>query len=174
MSRFVSVLVLVFAAAFSRLLPHPANLTPVTAIALFGAMYLDRRSAFLVPIAAMLLSDAVLGFHSGMIWVYGSFVAITCIGFWLRDHRGLMQTIGATVAGSVLFFVVTNFGAWLGELALYPRTAAGLAECYVAAIPFFRNTLLGDLGYVALLFGAFELARRWIPSLNQEPATIAH
>ncbi len=170
MSRFFYVLVMVLAAALSRLLPHPANVTPVTAIALFGAMYLDRKSAFLVPIAAMLLSDAILGFHSGMLWVYGSFAAIVCIGFWLRDHRGLGQTLGATLAGSVLFYAVTNFGAWLVSPMMYPRTAAGLAECYVAAIPFFRNTLLGDLGYVAMLFGAFELCRRWIPSLNQEPA----
>ncbi len=173
MSRFFYLLVMVFAAALSRLLPHPANVTPVTAIALFGAFYLDKRSAFLVPLAAMLLSDAILGFHSGMIWVYGSFVAITGIGFWLRDHRGIMQTIGATVAGSVLFYAVTNFGVWLGSPAMYPRTAAGLAECYVAAIPFFRNTLLGDLGYVALLFGLFELGRRWIPALNQERAPAA-
>jgi hypothetical protein len=170
MSRFAYLAVMVFAAALSRLLPHPANVTPVTAIALFGAVYFDRKLAFVLPLAAMLLSDAVIGFHSGMIWVYGSFVAITFIGLWLREHRGVAQTAGATIAGSVLFYLVTNFGAWLGELALYPRTLAGLVECYVAAIPFFRNSLAGDLGYVTLLFGAFELSRRLIPALNEGPA----
>lgn len=172
MSRHVFTITLILLAAFSRLLPHPPNFAPVTALALFGGVYLDRKQTFLIPMVAMLLSDFFLGFHSGMPFVYGSFILMGFIGLWLRSHKGLAAAAGATLAGSVLFFVITNFGVWLIQEATYPHSFAGLVECYAAAIPFFRNTLLGDIGYVGVLFGAYELARRFIPGLTPEPENI--
>jgi len=152
---------LILAAAFSRLIPHPANLAPIAAMALAGGVYLDRRFALIIPLIALALSDAVIGFHPTIPFVYGSFLLIGVMGLWLRTHKRPLPVFGASIAGSVLFFVLTNFGVWLtGGGWSYPRTLAGLVECYAVAIPFFRNTILGDLAWTAVLFGVFELAAR--------------
>jgi hypothetical protein len=147
---------LVLAAALSRLLPHPPNFTPLAAIALSSAVYLDKRYAFVVPIAALLISDAVIGFYDGMAWVYGCFIATGFIGLWLRTHKSPLPVVGAALASSTLFYVVTNFAVWLNG-TMYPKTWEGLLACYVAAIPFFQNTVAGDLAFTAALFGLFEL-----------------
>lgn len=158
---FVGVL-LILAAALIRILPHPMNVTPLAAMALAGGVYLDRRFALLVPILAMIISDAIIGFHTTIPFVYGAFILIGIIGLWLRSHKSFGYIFGGTIASSALFFVVTNFGVWLtGGGWYYPRSLAGLIECYVMAIPFLRNTLLGDLFCVGVLFGAFEVSRRW-------------
>lgn len=162
-----AAVLLIVAAAFSRLLPHPSNFTPITAIALFGGVYLDRRFAFIVPIIAMLVSDYFIGFYGGMYWVYGSFVLIALIGLWLRHHKSLLTIFGATVTSSLLFFVVTNFGVWLTPASMYSRNWDGLIECYVAAIPFFRNAFGGDLIFVAVMFGVYELAARQIRKIAE-------
>ena len=148
---------LVLAAALSRLLPHPPNFTPIAAIALSSAVYLDKRYAFVVPLAAMLISDYFIGFHDGMVWVYGCFVATGLIGLWLRSHKRPLPIVAAALASSILFFAVTNFAVWLNG-TMYPKTWEGLLACYVAAIPFFQNTVVGDLAFTAALFGLFELA----------------
>ncbi len=152
---------LVLAAALSRLLPHPPNFTPIAAIALSSAVYLDKRYAFIIPLTAMLISDAIIGFHDGMVWVYGSFVLIGLIGLWLRSHKSPLPILGAALVSSVLFFIITNFGVWLMG-TMYPKTAEGLLACYIAAIPFFQNTLVGDVAYTAALFGLFELGAYWL------------
>lgn len=165
MLRYFIAFTLILGAALSRLLPHPPNFAPITAMALFGAVYLETKHAFLIPLAAMFISDYFLGFYRGMEWVYGSFVLIAMIGLWLRTHHGIGQTIGATLVGSILFFIVTNFGVWVSS-SMYPQSLAGLMQCYTAAIPFFRNTVLGDILYVGIMFGAFEALKRLIPSLS--------
>jgi len=157
---------LILLAAFSRILPHPPNFTPVSAIALFGGVYLEKRWSILVPFVTMLLSDAVLGFHSTMIFVYGSFFFIGLLGMWLKEHQSLSVIVGVTVCSSLLFFIVTNFGVWFMPQTLYPNTMEGLMQCYVAAIPFFRNTLIGDMMYVGILFGVFEVGKKYVPLLS--------
>lgn len=171
-TRFAVLLGFVLMAAASRLLPHPPNFTPIAALALFGgACFSDRRAAFLVPLGAMFLSDLAISWHRGWPWVYGSFALIVSLGFWLRGQRTFARTAATTMASSVLFFVITNFGVWaMGSF--YPRTAVGFAACYAAAIPFFRNTLLGDALYVAVLFGGFALAERRFPALREAPGMI--
>ncbi len=153
---------MLFAAAASRLCPHPPNFTPIAAMALFGGAYFaDKRLALGIPLLALLLSDAVLGFHSGMVSVYGSFALIVALGFGLRSNRAVLPLAGTALAGSLSFFVITNFAVWAAGV-LYPRTLAGLVECYMAAIPFFKNTLAGDAFYTTVLFGGFALAqKRW-------------
>jgi hypothetical protein len=153
MSFLVAVLLIAFA-ALSRFVPHPANFTPIAAMALFGGVYFDKRYAFVIPMAAMLVSDYFLGFHNVLPYVYGSFVLTGLIGIWLKGHKSVGWIVGASLSSSVLFFVITNFGVWM--TGGYPQNSAGLVECYVAAIPFFRNTLLGDLLYVGVLFGLYE------------------
>lgn len=155
MINVLTAVILILFAAFSRLLPHPANFTPIAAIALFSGAYLDKKYLYIVPVAAMLLSDMVLGFHNTMIWVYGSFVLIAFIGMWLKSHKRIGFIAGTTLVSSILFFVVTNFGMW--TTGYYGMTWNGLVECYTMAIPFFRNTIAGDLVYVALMFGVYEL-----------------
>ena len=140
----------------SRLIPHPWNATPVMAIALFGGTYLSKRFAIVLPLAIVVISDAVIGFHNTILFTWGAFVLTGALAWWIRRRPDATRVITGAAAGSVLFFVITNFGVWVvGEL--YPRTAAGLWECYVAAIPFFRNALLGDAVYTVALFGGSAL-----------------
>ncbi|PYJ98570.1 MAG: hypothetical protein DME23_11745 [Verrucomicrobia bacterium] len=165
--RFVMLAGMILAAAASRLIPHPPNFTPIAAIALFGgATFADKRAAFLVPLAGLFLSDLVLGFFALTPVVYGSFAMIVCLGFWIRRRRTAGRIAGAAVAGAILFFAITNFGVWAID-HLYPRTFAGLADCYLAAIPFFRNTLLSGLFYSALLFGGIATAENRFGSLRE-------
>ncbi len=166
----MSVLVgMILFTAATRLLPHPPNFTPVMAMALFGGAYLtSNRAAFAVPLLAMLLSDLLIGLHNLLPVVYFCILLTTCIGLLLRSRKSLVAVTAAALGSSVLFFVITNFGVWYSG-AIYPKSAEGLIACYVAAIPFFQNTLFGTLGYSAILFGGFYLAERLFPILK-EPA----
>ncbi len=167
-------------AALSRLLPHPHNFTPIGAMGLFGAAYFSRRwLAVLVPFAALWLSDLFLnnviyarlmpdyydGFAwFGSAWVYGSFFLIVLLGFVVLRKVKLTSLLGASLGASVIFFLVTNFGVWLGN-PMYPQTLGGLGTAYALGIPFFWNTLLGDLVYTGLLFGVFEWVKSARPDL---------
>jgi hypothetical protein len=171
-TRIIALLAAIVGAAALRLVPHPPNFSPIDAMALFGGAYLGRKAiAFVAPLAAMLLSDALLGFHSGMPFVYASVAISVMIGWWVASNRSVARIGAAALASAVLFFVVTNFGVWL-QSGMYPPTPAGLAACYVAAIPFFQNTLAGDLLYATLLFGGFAVLERLIPAVR-EPARFA-
>jgi signal transduction histidine kinase len=169
--RVLLIVTMIAAAAASRLIPHPPNMTSIAAMALFGGATLtDKRLAFLVPLAALFASDVVLGFHNQMVAVYGSFALIVCFGLWLQQRKTALTIAGAAIASSLLFFIVVDFGIWLmGDM--YPRTFAGLAACYTAALPFLRNQMVGDLLYTAVLFGGFALLERQFPVLRlQAPA----
>ncbi|MEW6061863.1 MAG: DUF6580 family putative transport protein [Bacteroidota bacterium] len=152
-------------AALSRLMPHPMNFSPITAIALFGGMYFDKRFAPVLPLLAMLISDYVIGFYDGMEWVYASFLISVGTGMWLRSRQSAPLVVAATIVNSVLFFIITNFGVWVSGM-LYPKTLTGLVECYIMALPFFRNTVAGDLFYVAVMFGGYELAMKYLPKVE--------
>jgi hypothetical protein len=163
----------ILGAAALRIAPHLPNFSPIAAMALFGgAHFSDKRLAFAVPLAALLLSDCVLGFYAGMATVYASFAIVVVLGLWLRSRRTPALIAGTALLGSFLFFLITNFGYWTSGV-LYPRTLSGLAACYAAAIPFFRNTLAGDLFYTAVLFGGFALAQRRFPLLRDPAASQA-
>lgn len=159
-SQFWVVTGIILLAVISRLVPHLPNFTPVTGIALFGACYfLDKKWAFIIPILSMVLSDAIIGFHGTVVFVYISISLITCIGLLIQNRIGVVSLVTASVASSLLFFIVTNFGVWLIG-GFYEKTWVGLVTCYVAAIPFFVNTLLGDAFYVSVLFGVYALLNR--------------
>lgn len=155
---------LVLFAAFSRLIPHPSNFTPIGALGLFAGTYLNLRRYWLIPLAALLVSDIFIGFYHPvtMVSVYLAFVICAVMGrLLLSEHCSVPRVAATTLSASVLFFVLSNFGDWLSGFN-YPLTWAGLAECYAMAIPFFGNTVLGDLFYVAWLFGIYELAGAWL------------
>lgn len=151
---------MIIGGALMRLLPHAPNFAPIAAIALFGGTYLNKKYAIILPIAAMLLSDLFLGFHDTMVYVYGSFVLTGLLGIWLRKHKNVINVFGTAVASSVLFFLITNFGVW--AQGMYARDLSGLFQSYVMAIPFFKNTLLGNLFYTGLFFGSYELVKALI------------
>ena len=169
-TRLAAIITAIFVAALFRLVPHPPNFTPIAAMALFGGACLGRRwLAFAAPMGALVLSDAILGFHSAMPFVYGSVALTVLLGWAVARKITPLRIAGAAVASSVLFFVVTNFGVWLSS-GMYPQTISGLAACYVAAVPFFQNTLAGDLFFAAILFGGFALFEQRLPALRaREP-----
>ncbi len=165
------LLSMVATAAAIRILPHPWNFTPVGAMALFGgATFSSRRAALLYPLLALFVGDLFIGFHRLMPVVYASFLASVAIGFWLRERRSVPRIGAATLAGTVQFFLVTNFGVWLSGMT-YPKTAPGLVACYAAGIPFFWNTLASDALYSALLFVGLVLLERRFPVFREAEAT---
>jgi hypothetical protein len=170
-ARILTLLAAILAAAALRLVPHPPNFTPIGAMALFSGAYLGRRGAvaLVAPLGALFLSDLVLGFYRGMPTVYFSVALIVIIGWMALRRVSPIRVGGAAIASSVLFFVLTNFGTWLSS-GFYPRTLAGLEACYIAAIPFFQNTVAGDLFYAAVLFAGFALLERTVPALRSRPA----
>lgn len=177
---------LVLAAAASRLAPHPDNVTPVAAVALFGAAtFAGRFAAVVVPLLALLLSDlalhatyqagwqAVPGFYPGQWVVYACILATVGIGFRLRRRRTIATVALATFAGASLFFLLTNFVYFYGPDSLHPRTLSGLLECYRAALPFFRNSLAGDFFYSTVLFGSLAMAEARFPMIRRDEARLA-
>lgn len=150
-------LALVGVAVISRWLPHPANVAPITAVALFSGVYLNKKTAIVLPLLSMLLSDLIIGFYGPMmVFVYGSFLLSSLIGFIVRKSPSKKKIIAASLCSSVLFFLITNFGVWFAG-TMYSKDVSGLLTSYVAGLPFFRNTLLGDLFYTTVLFGAYRL-----------------
>jgi uncharacterized protein DUF6580 len=144
-----------------RLLPHPANFAPIAAIAIFGGAVLPRRTAVLVPLGAMMLSDLVIGFYSTMWVTWACYLVIAlAASHWLR-RPALLKGAMLALASSLFFFVATNFAVWVWS-GMYAHSWHGFTQCYIMALPFFRNTLASDLFYTAVLFGTYSLAQ--IPS----------
>ncbi|QDT07905.1 hypothetical protein K227x_63340 [Rubripirellula lacrimiformis] len=169
--------------AASRFLPHPPNVACVGALGLFAGCYLAGRRAYLVPVTVLLISDVIgqamgipgMGFHSPytMAAVYLGATLAVPVGRYLgtasrlagsaasgpvgQTKKGLRIFSGSLVA-STLFFLVSNFGVWMA--GWYSMTMAGLAACYVAAIPFFGYTIAGDLAFTAILFGAWSYSHQ--------------
>lgn len=164
--HFFWVVGLILLAAFSRLIPHPPNFTPVLAIAIFSGATLNRKVlAWTIPVLSMLLTDFILGFHPAMWAVYLSLFLMTAMGFTLKEKTTALRVGGVALSGATLFFVLTNFAVWLGNPA-YPQNLAGLSACFVAAIPFFHHTLISTFAYVGILFGLLSLVtKHWSPRL---------
>lgn len=156
-----------------RFLPRPPNFAPIAAIALFAGVYLSKKLALVVPILAMIISDYFLGFYqfSLMAFVYLSFLICVILGFWLKKHKKWYTVLGVTISGSILFFILTNFAVW-AFTGWYAKTFSGFIQCYLMALPFFRNTLLGDLFYVSVFFGSYELAEIFIAKKFKIPEEV--
>lgn len=148
----------ILAGIILRLVPHVPNFAPITALALFGGTYLNRKSALGIPLLAMLISDIFIGFYDFriMMAVYGSFLIIGLLGRWLKNHKNIFNLFWVTFSSSFLFFLITNFAVWAVPHSLYPHTWQGLSQSYIMGLPFLRNTLLGDFFYVATMFGLME------------------
>ncbi len=160
--------------AVLRVIPHPGNFAPIAAIALFGGAYLSRKQAMFVPILAMVISDFFIGFDS---WttralVYGSFMLTAVIGMWLKNHKNVYTVTGASLVSSTIFFLVTNL-PFVHPVSLYPYTLEGTLASYTNALPFFKNTVMGDLFYTAVFFGMFELVRYWVSKKAVAQSTVS-
>lgn len=159
---------IVLCAAALRVIPHPMNFAPIGALALFsGAYFSSKRAAVAVPLLSLVAGDIFTGFHLLIPCVYASFLVSVAIGFWLRRNKSVARIGGATLAGAIQFFLVTNFAFWASAIGNYPKNVAGLMACYFAGLPLFWNTLAGDALYVALLFGGMALAEKRFPSLRE-------
>jgi hypothetical protein len=169
--------VMILVAAFSRLLPHPPNFTPIGGMALFaGAVFQRYRFSWMVPFLALWLSDLALNnffyahYYDGFRWFshWGVLLAFALI--FLMGRVGIRRWSGGRIlalslAGSVLFFLITNLLVWAGPMSIYTRDLSGLMASYIAGIPFFWNTLAGDLFYNSVLFGGWYL-------INQRQASL--
>ena len=166
--KFRLALALTCLAAITRLLPHPDNFTPIGAMALFGAAYFSHQAQMLVvPFLALFVSDLVLNnviysqYYTGFTfitswWIYLAFALVMLTGWALLSQKVTpARLLFASLTASLLFFIVTNFSTWLGS-GMYPRTPAGLTACFAAGLPFLRNTVLGDLFFSGVMFGAYE------------------
>lgn len=175
----ISVLALMIVlAAFSRIIPHMPNFSPLGAIGLFGAAHFSKKwQAFLIPIAATWLSDLFINniiyaqyyptftwFYEGFYWQYSSYLLITLAGVFIFKKITPQKVIGGALSSTAIFFLISNFGCW----PAYPQTFDGLMACYMAGMPFLKGTLLGDLFYSGVLFGTFALAQRQFPVLRLE------
>jgi len=181
--RFGVIALMILLAAMSRLLPHPPNFSPIGGMALFGAAYFAQRYlAFAIPIIAMWISDLVLNnvvygqyfdgfvwFYAGSLFTYGAFALIALLGIFALKKVRVPALIASALGASAIFFIVSNFGVWFSG-TMYPKDLSGLIACYAAGLPFFQNTILGDLCYSAVLFGSFELSIRRFPQLKLQTA----
>lgn len=162
--------------AIARLLPHPPNFAPVGATSVFSGARLPGWQAYLVPMALMAVTDPIINaayglpaFSAGRLWVYAAFLVSVWIGRRVRRTENVGRLAAALFANSVQFFLITNFGSWLGN-PVYAQNAGGLAACYIAALPFFAWTVLGDFSYGAALFGLHAWLTRRIATAERVPA----
>lgn len=165
-------LALISAGVTLRILPHPANFAPITAIAIFGGAALPRKLAVWVPVGAMMISDAIIGFYSMMpvTWACYALIALAS-SLWLSGRLRFIRAAVLTVSSSIFFFIVTNFAVWLTS-GMYAHTLQGFWQCYFMALPFFRNTVLSDIIYTFALFTAYALATGRLAKANWKKSTV--
>lgn len=172
--KIITICILITIAALSRLLPHLPNFSPIAAIALFGgAFFSNRLMAFLVPFAALIISDMFLDRYpmAEMLPVYGSFALVVMLGFNLQNNKSIPRIAGLSLLSSVMFYLITNLVFLYPEGSvnmMYPHTFAGMMESYTMAIPFFQNTLMGDLFFTSSLFVSYYLISINLPKLIKE------
>jgi uncharacterized protein DUF6580 len=157
---------IVLLAVLIRFIPHLPNFSPVFGALLFAGAYMRKRDSIWYPLALLAVSDVLLDrlvYHMRFGWYEllgsGAFVVVPLVGRWLRNRVKVQSVLAASLAGPTAFFIVSNFTVWLGW-RMYAPTWQGLVVCYVAALPFFRNSLLASVLFSGVLFGGYELYRR--------------
>ncbi len=160
---------ILFLGVISRLVFHAPNFTPVIALALFGGSFLKKQHALLLPLGLMVISDLVIGLHSTILFTWGSILLIAFIGTKMRDKRDIKLFLISGISSALLFFILTNFGAWL---TMYPPTIEGLRACYIAAIPFFRMSLMSTIIYCGIFYGIYEMTAQLISGTKLADAVL--
>lgn len=154
---------------FEGILPLPPNAAPLVGVALLAGFILPSRAlAFSVPLTAMVISDAWIGTYNlpVMLTVYAALLIPVTLSSLVRKNFSLVRLGGSTLASTLTFFVTTNFAVWAFG-TWYPQTWVGLSECFVAALPFLKYNVVGDLMWTSVLFGLYAAAMRGVqqPSL---------
>ena len=177
--RFSVLTALILLAAFSRIIPHPTNFSPLGAIALFGAAHFSKKwQVLVIPIAATWLSDLFINnviyaayyptftlFYEGFYWQYLSYILIALVAMPIFKKVTKERVLFGALSSTVIFFLLSNVGCWVGN-SFYPQNFMGLMSCYAAGIPFLKGTILGDLFYSLVLFGGFAFAQYKLPVLK--------
>ena len=157
---------LILFSGLSRLVPHPWNLTPILAACLFSGYKIKPIGlAIFIPIFTVFISDILLGIYNGISWVYISYIFIIGIGLFLSKFNSIQSKIISTISGTLIFFLISNFGVWISA-ELYPKSIDGLISCYLAGIPFYKNTLIGTVFYSSVFFTISELLEKRIIRLT--------
>jgi hypothetical protein len=165
-SKSLTLIWLVILAVFSRLIPHPWNLTAVGSVAIFAGAYLRPRFlAFVIPVLAFFLSDLILGLHDTVFFTYGAILICAGLGLRFLKNPSAGSVVTLSLISSLVFFAVSNFGVWWAQ-DIYPHNAQGLLTCFIMGLPFFRGQILGDLLYSGVLFGAYA----WLAQKAQQTA----
>ena len=151
MNRFL-VLGIIVIGIITRFIPHPPNFTPILSFALLSGVYSKNNLGIFIPISIMLFSDMVLGSHGAIIWVYSSLFVVYLIGYYFIKNISFKNVLLGAIAGSFIFFILTNLGVWFIG---YPKNIEGLIACYVAAIPFYKNTLLSAIIYTSAIHAIY-------------------
>lgn len=151
----------------TRFIPHPSNFTAMGAIALFSGLYLSKKQSLILPLAVMFISDIFIGFYlpSIMACVYIGFILMVLIGQYLKNKIGFWTILGGILSGSLIFFLLTNGAVWLFG-TMYTHNFSGLLQSYYMALPFWRNEIIGDLFYTAVLIGGYEMVKKLAPKMN--------
>jgi signal transduction histidine kinase len=160
----ISYSLIILLAVVARLIPHAPNFAPIGGLALFSGFHFKKKVSLLIPLLSMFISDIFLGFHSTIFYVYVSFVLITFIGNNIKSLK-LQNLFFASILSSILFFLITNFGVWLAG-SMYPKTISGLLQSYQMGLPFFRNTVFGDLIYSVSFFYGYQYISNFIYKKN--------
>ena len=175
--------IIILLAAFTRIMPHPPNFSPMAAIGLFGAAHFAKKwQAFFIPLIGIWVSDLVINnyvysssssnivwFYSGFYWQYISYILIIFAGLFIFNRGiSLTKTFGGMISSSGIFFLVSNFGVWAGG-TMYPKNFGGLITCYAAGVPFIHNTIISDVLFTTVLFGTYYLLQVEYSSLKIKP-----
>ena len=175
--------IIILLAAFTRIMPHPPNFSPMAAIGLFGAAHFAKKwQAFFIPLIGIWVSDLVINnyvynssssnfvwFYSGFYWQYISYILIIFTGLFIFNRGiSLTKTVGGMISSSGIFFLVSNFGVWAGG-TMYPKNFSGLITCYAAGVPFIHNTIISDVLFTTVLFGTYYLLQVEYSSLKIKP-----
>ena len=166
--KFLTIVGLIGVGVAGRLLPHLPNATPITAITLAAQKHVGRVWSFVVPFAAMVVSDIYIGFYNWkvLVSVYGSFMCIAFMSGYIRKHSNPFAVLMLVVAASISLFLITNFSVWLTS-AWYEKSISGLLYCYMLGLPFLRNMLIGDIIYTYILLKVFKTSTVRTPNLSQ-------
>lgn len=153
---FVIILIL----ALSRLIPHPPNFTPILGMAVFsGAVINHKLIAYIIPLAAMLLSDLYLGLHASMPIIYFSLAICVLIGTLIESKVTILNSLLSLSFGVLAFFLITNFAVWYGS-GMYELSISGLMTSYFMGLPFVQNTFISSLMYGMGAFLIYDIINK--------------
>lgn len=152
------MVVFITIAILTRILPHAPNFTAVGAMVIFSSILMPFEYSFMTVMTTLVISDYFIGFYPILPWVYGSYLLIMILTLVIKKTFNYKRIIVLSLSSSILFYVITNCGVWV-TTSMYPKTLSGLIECYYMAIPFFRNSLLGDIIYSSIFYGVYYILK---------------